>query len=94
MNDEPHFAKRLRERAGITDTDAVYADLRVALADPERYPDFVEFVMKAADGKDFYRVKLETGCFYVLASRAFPVTVYTQEQMRRQKENRRRKKGR
>jgi hypothetical protein len=94
MTGEPHFARRLRERAGIKDADAVYADLRVALADPDSYPDFVEFVMKAVDGKDFYRVKLTTGSFYVLASGAFPVTVYDQKQMRRKKDNRRRKKGR
>ncbi len=94
MTGEPHFAKRLRERAGITDAAAVYADLRVALANPERFPDFIDFVMKAADGKDFWRVKLETGIFYVLCAGTFPVTVYSQHQMRRQKENRRRKKGR
>lgn len=94
MTGEPHFAMRLRERAGITDAAAVYSDLRVALANPERYPDFIEFVMKAADGKDFWRVKLETGIFYVLAAGTFPVTVYSQHHMRRQKENRRRKKGR
>ena len=94
MTTEPHFSMRLRERAGIKDTAAVYADLRVALANPDRYPDFIDFVMKAADGKDFWRVKLETGIFYVLCAGTFPVTVYTQHHMRRVKENRRRKKGR
>lgn len=94
MNSEPHFSMRLRERAGIQDTAAVYNDLRVALANPERYPDFIDFVMKAADGKDFWRVKLATGIFYVLCAGTFPVTVYTQHHMRRVKENRRRKKGR
>lgn len=94
MTGEPHFAKRLRERAGIQDAAAVYADLRVALANPERFPDFIDFVMKAADGKDIWRVKMETARFYIVAAGAFPVTVFTQYQMRRQKENRRRKKGR
>jgi hypothetical protein len=92
VSNEPHFTKRLRERAGITDVaGAVYRDLRIALADPERYGDFV---MKSHDGKDFWRVKLETGIFYVLASGTFPVTVYDQKQMRRQKDNRRRVKWR
>lgn len=94
MNNEPHFARRLRERAGITDAAAVYADLRTALADPDRYPDFIDYVMPSHDGKSFWRVKLETGIFYVLAAGTFPVTVYTQAQMRRQKENRRRVKWR
>ena len=94
MNSEPHFSMRLRERAGIQDTAAVYADLRIALANPERYPDFIDFVMKAPDGKDIWRVKLETGRFYIIAAGTFPVTVYSQHHMRRVKENRRRKKGR
>lgn len=94
MNEEPHFAKRLRERAGITDTAAVYADLRVALAAPERHSDFVDFVMNTKDGKGIWRVKMADGYFYIRAAGTFPVTVYTQEQLRRQKENRRRVKGR
>lgn len=94
MTGEPHFSMRLRERAGIKDTAAVYADLRVALAAPDRYPDFIEFVMKAKDQKDIWRVKVASGLFYILAAGTFPVTVFTQEQMRRQKDNRRRKKGR
>ncbi len=95
MNNEPHFTKRLREQAGITDVaGAVYRDLRIALADPERYGDFIDFVMKAKDGKNIWRVKAETGVFYVLAAGTFPVTVFTQEQMRRQKDNRRRVKWR
>lgn len=94
MTTEPHFSMRLRERAGIKDTVAVYNDLRVALADPDRYSDFIDFVMEAKDGKDIWRVKLETGRFYIVASGTFPVTVFTQEQMRRQKENRRRVKWR
>jgi hypothetical protein len=94
MTTETHFAMRLRERAGINDAAAVYQDLRIALANPEQYPDYLDFVMKAPDGKDIWRVKLETGRFYIIAAGTFPVTVYTQHHMRRAKENRRRKKGR
>jgi hypothetical protein len=94
MTTETHFAMRLRERAGIKDAAAVYQDLRIALANPEQYPDYLDFVMKAPDGKDIWRVKLETGRFYIIAAGTYPVTVYTQHHMRRAKENRRRKKGR
>jgi hypothetical protein len=91
---EPHFARRLRERAGVTDTDTVYDSLRMALTAPEENHEFIEFVMKTADQKDVWRVRLGDKRFYIIAAGTYPVTVYTQEQMRRQKDNRRRKKGR
>lgn len=85
MNDETHFGLRARQRAGIEDTEALYNDLRIALSDPERWSDYIEHVKRNTDGKDIWRVKANDRIFFVLAAGAFPVTVFTKEQVRSKK---------
>jgi len=75
MNAATHFATRASERAQADDTDALYHDLRIALADPERWSDYIELVKRLKDGASAYRFRIATGFFYVIAKCGRPVTI-------------------
>lgn len=75
-----HFSARAKERAGVTDPDALFKDLLIALSDPEKWSDYIEHVKDIGDAKA-YRIRTAEGIFYIIAKSARPVTVYTQQQM-------------
>lgn len=79
---EPHFAARARQRANVTDPNALYQDLRIALADPDRWHEYIEPVRRLNADTTAYRFRIATGIFYAVVKNKNPVTIYTQDQMR------------
>jgi hypothetical protein len=80
-----HFQQRAVEHTGISDPDALYCDLRIALADPDRWSDYIEPVKTLADGSTAYRFRIMSGIFYAVVKDGYPLTVYTQTHMRNKK---------
>lgn len=79
---EPHFASRARQRANVADPNALYQDLLIALADPDRWHEYIEPVRRLNADTTAYRFRIATGIFYAVVKNKKPVTIYTQDQMR------------
>lgn len=87
-----HFAQRVAERIGPVDAGALFRDLRLALADPHRWSDYVERVMPLPRHGTAWRFRVGQGFFYAVVVQGVPITVLTQAQMREYKATRRRRK--
>lgn len=77
-----HALARAKERIGEDIPPELFDDLRIALADPERWSDYVEPVITGRDGATIYRFRVAHGIFYAVSRNGYPATILTQEQFR------------
>jgi len=77
-----HALARAKERIGEDIPDDLLTDLRIALADPDKWSDYIEPVISGYDGAIIYRFRVEHGIFYAVSRNGRPVTILTQEQFR------------
>lgn len=85
MTHKTHFAVRAEERASVENAAGLFEDLRIALSDPDRWTDYIEPVKDLKNGAMAYRFRISTGIFYAVTRDGFPITIFTQEQMRNKK---------
>lgn len=79
-----HFAARAKERGldGI-DAAALHNDLRIALADPMRWHEYVEPVFALEGGSYLWRFRAKPDTFhYVVARDGRPITIMPEAMMR------------
>jgi hypothetical protein len=89
MMASPHFVERVAQRiGGHVDAAVLFRDLSRALADPDANHAFIEFVIPSHSGSSIWRFLLDGAVYYVVAKGPRPVTIYTQDQVRRVKETR------
>lgn len=89
-----HFAARAKERGlDDIDQDALHKDLRIALADPIRWHEYVEPVFALEGGAYLWRFRAKPDTFhYVVARNGGPITILTEAMMRRYRDVRKGKK--
>lgn len=80
-----HAIARAKERISADIPDALMDDLRIALADPDKWAAYIEPVIGLREGTMTYRFRVNEGIFYCIARNGYPVTVLTQEQMKSKK---------
>ena len=80
-----HALARAKERISADIPDALLADLRIALANPDKWSAYIEPVIGLRDDAMTYRFRVEQGIFYCIARNGYPVTILTQEQMKSKK---------
>lgn len=86
-----HFECRALDRIGAIDPNALYADLKLALSNPDRWQGYIERVINVRKDVTIWRFRIECGIFYVLEKKRHPVTILTQDMVRGYKDKVRRK---